>query len=956
MAYFIVIGTNNNVQCVVDEMKNSHLQHNVITSGCIINKNSSLYYNWNIYNKDGKDVYKSADTPVKLSVAFSNQIAQFKTLLPDSVKPYVFIVSTCFNQDECEYLKMVCSELGEILGTTLEGLYVDIVILGYDIRQYDDVTKRPHWRILESIKGLTIPSSVSTNILYINNIDYVGAATNIDSGLLGRFLCHWSKMVSGGGFNPKMGVNYVYSIGLSEHQYELSNLDDFFKASAEKILESRKINSTPSPDTQHLIDLNDFSKIDLGYHWLDGLAEIKKNWESYCSTEWDWGKPIDENPYSLISQEYKLAAYLNKYLKVYIEAENRELEICRHNLTEKTTFKDTDGPTLGGDENLALDNEIARLREEIEKHENNIRNNTFKDVTDFYGKMGETCDDDTCATHNEEIRKLIAYLRSSEGKAVDAIKRASDAATLLKDYPKATINNVGHAICIDPESPIITPTSSADTKIDSKDIPNESEEPKENTPQKLPFWGRIIAWFKSWFTSSDTLENGPKSDYDAPKIENHEQPGAFAAVPDIDCCSAIEECIKALDKIDKNRSWWNQLCSMIKVSERKISSCNNQMEEFRPKDHQRSKSLIDMDRVREFRDTDVDYKSLTDKFLSSYFDKENRKSISDLIKQHILEQLAKKYSTLKWDGLNPFVKENLSDAEIGEFVNYNLKHSDVFVEYVNNSKDAITNNILQLFYSNNANIDTNDPNKFRSRYSINSNSVSPNTHPDFVNSLCVAQVLNIPYHIDSVKDFKPRREYPLSSLSVDVMGCVHEIVGTANTNENRARKIYDWICDNIQYDTSKQIYNADGCWEIRRGVCQAYCELFCHLAEKVGLTVEIITGKAKTSQGEIAVEKHAWLFVYTDEYNGIFIDPTWGAGSVENGIFVKNSDTSSWFGVSPYWMAYSHFPDDVYWTKTGKISITEELFAKLPFRAPSRDNNGKDILFEDLAKYNKYDE
>lgn len=945
MAYFIVIGANNNVQCVVDEMKNSHLQHNVITSGCIINRNDGLYYNWNVYNNCGEKVTDSSySKPIELKDAFSNQIAQFKTLLPAYAKPYVFILCTCFDQDECKLLKMVCDELNHILGTTFTGIYADIVILGYDVNRYHDVTIRPHWRILESIKGLTIPSSVSTNILYVNNIDYNGAATNVDSALLGRFLCHWSKMVSAGGFDPKAGVNSVYSIGISEHQYQLSNLDDFFTLSAEKILESRKINSTPSPDTQHLIDSNDFSKINLGYHWLDGLAEIKKNWESYCSTEWDWGKPIDENPYSLIGQEYKLAAYLNKYLKVYIEAEKREIEIHRKNLTEKTTFKDTIGPTLGDDENLALDNEIAKLREEIEKHENNIRNNTFKDVTDFYGKMGETCDDDTCATHNEEIRQLIAYLRSSDGKTVikNAIKRASDAATLPKDYPEATINNVGHAKCLGPESPIITTTT--------KDIPNESEEPKENTPQKLSFWGRIIAWFKSWFTSSDTLEDGSKSDDDAPKTETHEKLGATAAVPDIDHNSAIEKCIKALDKIDENRSWWNQLCNMIKVSERKISSCNKQMEEFRPKDHQRSKSLIDMDRVREFRDTDVDYKSLTEKFLSSYFDKENRKSISDLIKQHILEQLAKKYSTLKWDGLNPFVKDNLSDAEIGEYVNYNLKHSDVFVEYVNNSKDAITNNILQLFYSNNKNIDTDDPNKFRSRYSINSNSVSPNTHPDFVNSLCVAQVLNIPDHIDSVKDFKPRREYPLSSLTADLMGYLHEIVGAANTNENKARKIYDWICDNIQYDTSKQIYNADGCWEIRRGVCQAYCELFCHLAEKVGLTVEIITGKAKTSQGEIADEKHAWLFVYTGEYNGIFIDPTWGAGSVENGKFKKNSDTSTWFDVSPYWLVYSHFPDDVYWTKTGKISITEELFAKLPFRAPSRDNNGKDILFEDLAK------
>ena len=38
MAYFIVIGTNNDVKSVVDEIKQSHLQHNVITSGCLQRK------------------------------------------------------------------------------------------------------------------------------------------------------------------------------------------------------------------------------------------------------------------------------------------------------------------------------------------------------------------------------------------------------------------------------------------------------------------------------------------------------------------------------------------------------------------------------------------------------------------------------------------------------------------------------------------------------------------------------------------------------------------------------------------------------------------------------------------------------------------------------------------------------------------------------------------------------
>lgn len=945
MAYFIVIGTNNDVKCVVDEMKSSHLQHNVITSGCIINKNDGLYYSWNVYNNCGKKVADSGDSsPIKLSDAFSNQIAQFKTLLPTDAKPHVFILCTCLNQDECNRLKMVCGELDHIIGTKFTGIYADIVILGYDINNYNDVTIRPRWRELESIKGLTIPSSVSTNILYLNNIDYDGAATNVDYALLGRFLCHWSKMVSAGGFNPKAGVNSVYSIGLSEHQYQLSNLDYFFKLSAEKILECRKINSTPSPDTQHLIDLNDFSKIDLGYHWLDGLAAIKKEWRPYCDTKWDWEKIIDENPHSLISQEYKLSSYLNKYLKLYIEAENQKINNLKNRIAEIVA-------SVSGDDTLSTEEneKIAILNEKVSEHERNIENNTFNDVTDFYDTDGHVKEGD----YDNQIRKLIEHLRSKEGKIVieDVVKCTPNTDSLPKDYPATTVKNVGHAKLIEEEPKMVsTPTSADDGKIEGADKPMISDEPPSST--KTSIVSRVITLFKSWFTKapiSDPPNNDDESGPNAIETENPQQPDGTGPVSGINHKIAIEECIKALDKIAENRSWWHRLCNMVESSEAKISSCTKQMDEFSPKDHEKSKSLIDMTRVKEFRDKATLYKELTDKFLSCYFDKENAKSISDLIKNQILVPLAEKFHTLHWDGSNPFVKDKLSPAEIGYYVNYNLDHSTVFVEYVNNLQQNIQNNIVQLFYSNNKDILTTDPNLFRSEYSIKSNIIIPNYHQDFVNSLCVVQVLDIPNHIDSIKDFKPRRECVLSPLTADIHDDLIEIVGTADTINDKVKIIYDWICANIQYDTTKKINDADRCWKIRRGVCLAYCELFCYMAEKVGLSVEIIIGKAKTPQSKIADEKHAWLFVYTGAYDGIFIDPTWGAGQVENGIFKRNSDTSMWFDVSPFWMAFSHFPDDKYWTKT-EIEISEEQFEKLPFKTPSKDNNGCDCLFECLAK------
>ena len=51
MAYFIVIGTGNDVKDVVDGIKDSHLQHNIVTSGCIVTKGEGLFYHWDIFNE-----------------------------------------------------------------------------------------------------------------------------------------------------------------------------------------------------------------------------------------------------------------------------------------------------------------------------------------------------------------------------------------------------------------------------------------------------------------------------------------------------------------------------------------------------------------------------------------------------------------------------------------------------------------------------------------------------------------------------------------------------------------------------------------------------------------------------------------------------------------------------------------------------------------------------------------
>jgi len=154
----------------------------------------------------------------------------------------------------------------------------------------------------------------------------------------------------------------------------------------------------------------------------------------------------------------------------------------------------------------------------------------------------------------------------------------------------------------------------------------------------------------------------------------------------------------------------------------------------------------------------------------------------------------------------------------------------------------------------------------------------------------------------SVTSREPQTKYDYTPLAESIVeGCI--------TEYSKAKAIYKWLCDNIAYDTTYTIYHADECYEQRRGVCQAYCELYYHLAKCVGIDSRIICGKSKDIDGNIDSSGHAWIYTIVDG-RGIFLDATWGAGSVNNGVFKRNKHIWSWFDVDPKFLIFTHFPDN----------------------------------------------
>lgn len=173
-------------------------------------------------------------------------------------------------------------------------------------------------------------------------------------------------------------------------------------------------------------------------------------------------------------------------------------------------------------------------------------------------------------------------------------------------------------------------------------------------------------------------------------------------------------------------------------------------------------------------------------------------------------------------------------------------------------------------------------------------------------------------------------QHKISPTSRDWTADAETIIKGERSKLRQAELLYRWICSNISLDTSGEIGTADECWNLKAGGSLAFCELYYRLAEATKLDTYIITGVAKNQEG--VIHDHVWLMVKIDD-GWIFTDPSWGAGSVIDGVFHKNDGDISWFNVDPYIMISSHYPG----SKGDQMispSIEREEFEKLEYIDP----------------------
>ncbi|GIP31155.1 transglutaminase domain-containing protein [Paenibacillus sp. J2TS4] len=131
-----------------------------------------------------------------------------------------------------------------------------------------------------------------------------------------------------------------------------------------------------------------------------------------------------------------------------------------------------------------------------------------------------------------------------------------------------------------------------------------------------------------------------------------------------------------------------------------------------------------------------------------------------------------------------------------------------------------------------------------------------------------------------------QRKYEVLDANVpdNVIAAAQEVTAGAETDEEKARALYEWVGTRVRYDHEKvRLYEEERIWKeqtpedtfaSREGVCIDYSRLYAVMARSVGLEVKVVTGLGYDGRGSYG--PHAWNEVYLAEQGEwVPLDPTW---------------------------------------------------------------------------------
>jgi hypothetical protein len=183
------------------------------------------------------------------------------------------------------------------------------------------------------------------------------------------------------------------------------------------------------------------------------------------------------------------------------------------------------------------------------------------------------------------------------------------------------------------------------------------------------------------------------------------------------------------------------------------------------------------------------------------------------------------------------------------------------------------------------------------------------------------------------------------------------------TENDKIRAVFYWTASNISYDVKNMFAvntnetpqeRIEKTLKTKKGICADYSLIFNEIATSVGVKSVIVEGYTKQN-GKIDTLSHAWCAAKIDNKWYIF-DPTWGSGSLVDGMFVKKIN-NYYFKTEPEKIISSHIPFDYLWQFID-YPITNQEFIEGVFAGDETKVKFDFITeidkYESLSKANQY--
>jgi tetratricopeptide (TPR) repeat protein len=164
------------------------------------------------------------------------------------------------------------------------------------------------------------------------------------------------------------------------------------------------------------------------------------------------------------------------------------------------------------------------------------------------------------------------------------------------------------------------------------------------------------------------------------------------------------------------------------------------------------------------------------------------------------------------------------------------------------------------------------------------------------------------------------------------------LVKPCKDDREKARAVYRWVTDRLTYNVEEYFSNkqwdnsADTVFRTRKGVCLGFANVFQKLGEQAGLEVVRIGGPVKGNGyrpgDDLKKHLHAWNAVKIEK-RWRLVDPTWGAGSINDKRQYEKRFREFYFLTPPELLIFDHFPEDRQWQQL-PTPITLEEFVKWP--------------------------